>query len=195
MSPSCLLLVTVTCSHITSIMARRGYGPHFKVQTSVLVIFALLKLIFTTDIPPEDQTHREALFYSMRTTSIIGNVTSIELVKNELECAFMCLRNYPRSCLSFNFGGNLSNEMRICELSNSERALEPHRMQSRIGFDYFGVEKVVSKHYVKALILCFFFFFLASVIYCIIGYLQNWVNILLCELMFSWKQVLIGRFI
>ena len=112
MSPSCLLLVTAAFSHITSIMARRGYGPHFKVQTSVLVTFTLLKLIFTTDIPPDEQTHREALFYSMRTTSLMGNVTSIKLVKNELECAFMCLRNYPRSCLSFNFGGNLSSEMR-----------------------------------------------------------------------------------
>lgn len=62
------------------------------------------------------------------------------LVKDEMECAFMCFRHYPRDCLSFNFRRKSIGETHVCELSNSERALEPGRMQNCQGVDYFGVQ-------------------------------------------------------
>lgn len=126
-------------------MVDHGQNRHLKVQTLMSVTFTLLELIATTDAyaAADGQNQKEAMFYNIKTASLLGNVTMIKTVNDELDCAFMCLRNYPQNCLSFNFGGTSIDGKHTCELSNSERALEPHRMQSREGFDYFGVEKVV----------------------------------------------------
>ena len=64
----------------------------------------------------------------------------------------------------FNFGRTITlTKLHDCELSNSEGALKPHKMYSRRGFDYFGMESVVSfnrNRYIKAIplvLFCYFF--------------------------------------
>ena len=126
-------------------MVLRGHILEFRAKISVLVLFILLNMIFATANPNDNQIHKEVAFYRIRSTSLVGNVTLVKPVKREMDCALNCLRNYPQSCLSFNFGRDSIHKMPTCELSNSERALEPNRMQSRIGFDYLGVQKGVSK--------------------------------------------------
>lgn len=121
-------------------MVLRGYGLEFRAKISVLVLFIFFN-IFATANPNDNQNHKEVAFYRIRSTSLVGNVTLVKPVKREMDCALKCLRNYPQSCLSFNFGRDSIHKMPTCELSNSERALEPNRMQSRIGFDYLGVQK------------------------------------------------------
>ena len=125
-------------------MVLRGYGLEFRAKISVLVLFIFFN-IFATANPNDNQNHKEVAFYRIRSTSLVGNVTLVKPVKREMDCALKCLRNYPQSCLSFNFGRDSIHKMLTCELSNSERVLEPNRMQSRIGFDYLGVQKGVSK--------------------------------------------------
>lgn len=98
-------------------------------------------MIFAIANPNDNQIHKEVAFYRIRSTSLVGNITFIKPVKREMDCALKCLRNYPQSCLSFNFGRDSIHKTFTCELSNSERILEPNRMQSRTGFDYLGVEK------------------------------------------------------
>jgi len=111
-------------------------------QTSITLTLVLLEWIFATDGEFGDESQREVLFYSIKSASLIGKVTMTTLVKDELECAFMCFRHYPSDCLSFNFRRESIGETHVCELSNSERALEPDRMQNGPGFDYFGVQTV-----------------------------------------------------
>ncbi|CAH3113660.1 unnamed protein product [Pocillopora meandrina] len=122
-------------------MVPLGYGLEFRVKVSVLVLFILLSMKFATANSNNNQNHKEVAFYRIRSTSLVGNITLIKSVKREMDCALKCLRNYPQSCLSFNFGRDSIHKMLTCELSNSERVLEPNRMQSRIGFDYLGVQK------------------------------------------------------
>ena len=126
-------------------MVLRGYILEFRAKISVLVLFILLNMIFAIANPNDNQIHKEVAFYRIRSTSLVGNITFIKPVKREMDCALKCLRNYPQSCLSFNFGRDSIHKTFTCELSNSERILEPNRMQSRTGFDYLGVEKGVSK--------------------------------------------------
>ena len=130
-----------------------GYILEFRAKISVLVLFILLNMIFAIANPNDNQIHKEVAFYRIRSTSLVGNITFIKPVKREMDCALKCLRNYPQSCLSFNFGRDSIHKTFTCELSNSERILEPNRMQSRTGFDYLGVEKGVSK-------FIYFFFWL-----------------------------------
>ena len=113
--------------------------------SAILVIF---QLSVTTDASIADTDKQEALFYIIKTASLIGNVTMVKLTRNEFDCAFLCLRSHPHKCFSFNFGRNAVDDWQICELSNSERALEPHKMQGRREFDYFGMEHVVSDAWV-----------------------------------------------
>ena len=128
-------------------MARHGNERHLKIQTSITVTLVLLEWIFATDGEFADETQREVLFYSVKSASLIGKVTMTRLVKDEMECAFMCYRHYPRDCLSFNFRRKAIGDTHVCELSNSERALEPGRMQNGKGVDYFGVQTVVRKRF------------------------------------------------
>ena len=139
------MIANVPCYVLLSLnMVLLGYGLEFRVKVSVLVLFILLNMKFATANSNNNQNHKEVAFYRIRSTSLVGNITLIKSVKREMDCALKCLRNYPQSCLSFNFGRDSIHKMLTCELSNSERVLEPNRMQSRIGFDYLGVQKGVS---------------------------------------------------
>ena len=123
------------------------YGPLTQfsaVQLNSVVLFSFL-LAFITDPSDVDSHGDTAMFYSVKEASLIGNVTVVKQTTSEVECAFLCLRKYPGSCFSFNFGRTVTlTKLHDCELSNSERALKPHKMYSRRGFDYFGIESVVS---------------------------------------------------
>lgn len=74
----------------------------------------------------------------------MGNITKVEETKSGLDCAFLCLQMPQGSCLSFNFGRRATNGLHICELSNSERALEPHKLLNRTNFVYYGMKMSVS---------------------------------------------------
>ena len=128
-------------------MALHGNERRHKIQASITMTLVLLEWILAADGEFADETHREVMFYSIESASLIGKVTMTRLVKDEMECAFMCFRHYPRDCLSFNFRTTSIGETHICELSDSERALQPDRMQKRQEFDYFGVQTVVRKRF------------------------------------------------
>ena len=83
-------------------------------------------------------------FYKLSDKSLVGNVTATWKVKDCFHCAFLCLRRGPFACLSFNLGNNEGNGYHTCELSNSERYLEPLGMQERINFNYYGLTTEVS---------------------------------------------------
>lgn len=125
-------------------MTGKGRDRSTTSQALISMIVFVFQLSVTTDASTADEYKREARFYRVETASLIGNVTMVKLVKDQLDCAFLCLRFHPNNCFSFNFGLHTVDELHICELSDSERAVEPHKMQSRKGFDYFGMENVVS---------------------------------------------------
>ena len=108
------------------------------------VILLAFQFAVTSEASIASNDGQEAMFYSIQSASLIGNVTMVKLTRSELDCALSCLRTHPHDCFSFNYGQIAINELHTCELSNSERAIEPHKMQSRKGFDYFGMESVVS---------------------------------------------------
>ena len=81
---------------------------------------------------------RERKFYKLVDKSLLGNVTATKEVQDFLDCSFLCLQYGPFACLSFNFGRNGENGYHSCELSNSERYLEPHKIHDRPGVDYYG---------------------------------------------------------
>ena len=84
-------------------------------------------------------------FYKMAGKSLVGNVTATRKVKDFFDCSFLCLEHGPFACLSFNFASTNDDGFFTCELSNSERYLEPHRMQERRNYDYYGTTTEVSK--------------------------------------------------
>ena len=142
------------------------YGPLTQfsaVQLNSVVLFSFL-LAFIADPSDVDSHGHTAVFYRVKEASLIGNVTVVKQTTSDVECAFLCLRMYPGSCFSFNFGRTVTlTKLHDCELSNSEEALKPHKMYSRRGFDYFGMESVVSfnrNRYIKAIplvLFCYFF--------------------------------------
>ncbi|XP_078370351.1 uncharacterized protein LOC144654127 [Oculina patagonica] len=77
-------------------------------------------------------------FYILSNKSLVGNVTATKKVKNFFDCSFLCLEHGPFACLSFNFGTIEDNGYHNCELSNSERYLEPLRIHERLNYDYYG---------------------------------------------------------
>lgn len=151
------------------------YGPLTQfsaVQLNSVVLFSFL-LAFIADPSDVDSHGQTAMFYSVKEASLIGNVTVVKQTTSDVECAFLCLRMYPGSCFSFNFGRTVTlTKLHDCELSNSEGALKPHKMYSRRGFDYFGMESVVSfnrNRYIKAIplvLLCYFFNQVNEIINC-----------------------------
>lgn len=66
--------------------------------------------------------------------------------KGLLWLLFLCLEHGPSVCLSFNFGkaNDNDNDNYTCELSNSERYLEPERLEQRSSYDYYGTATEVS---------------------------------------------------
>lgn len=89
-------------------------------------------------------TTHERYFYRAEDKSLVGNVTVVKKVKDYFDCPFLCLQYGPFTCLSFNFGRNNYHGYHSCEISNSERYYEPHKIQERLGFDYYGTTYEVS---------------------------------------------------
>ena len=110
-----------------------------------LVMPVILRLCATTGAEDtNDQYERKVMFYSIQGASLVSNVTMVILARDALDCAFSCLRSHHLNrCFSFNFGLKADRGLHTCELSNSERALDPQKMQSRREFDYFGMQSVV----------------------------------------------------
>ena len=97
---------------------------------------ALLLLRFLT--LGQRYTKRERKLYKLDGKSLLGNVTAVRKVKDILDCSFLCLKYGPFACLSYNFERSNDNGFHSCELSSSERYLEPHKMQERNSYDYYG---------------------------------------------------------
>ncbi len=83
-------------------------------------------------------------FYKLSDKLLVGNVTTTRKVKDYFDCSFLCLEHGPFACLSFNFGNTEDNGYYTCELSNSERYLEPRSLQERLSYDYYGTTTEVS---------------------------------------------------
>ena len=109
---------------------------------SMLLLLQLLD--FDSEVSAARNKRKEALFYSIESASHVGNIIKVEKTKSGLDCAFLCLQMPQGSCLSFNFGRIAINGLHICELSNSERALEPHKLLNRTNFVYYGMKMSVS---------------------------------------------------
>ena len=77
-------------------------------------------------------------FYKMSSTSLVGKVTETQQVKDFFDCSFLCLERGPFVCLSFNLDKADDNGYYTCELSSSERYLEPQRIQQPSSYDYYG---------------------------------------------------------
>ena len=87
----------------------------------------------------------ERTHYKLEGKSLMGNVTEIRKVRDFFDCSFVCMEKGIPACLSFNIGRvSDDNSYYVCELSNSERYMEPERMQERISFDYYGTITEVS---------------------------------------------------
>ena len=86
---------------------------------------------------------RERTFYKMEGKSLVGNVTAVRQVKDFFDCSFLCTEYGQEACLSFNLERS-NNNVHTCELSNSEKYLEPQKMQNRSGYDYYGATLKVS---------------------------------------------------
>ena len=88
----------------------------------------------------------ERIFYKLEGKSLIGNVTEVRKVRDFFDCSIICMEKGVPACLSFNIGRVTDdNGYCQCELSNSERYMEPERMQARINFDYYGTTTEVSQ--------------------------------------------------
>ena len=88
----------------------------------------------------------ERIFYKLEGKSLIGNLTEVRKVRDFFDCSIICMEKGVPACLSFNIGRVTDdNGYCQCELSNSERYMEPERMQARINFDYYGTTTEVSQ--------------------------------------------------
>ena len=117
--------------------------PPFKsivVLTSMITILPFLGLGLR-------YTVRDREFYIMEGKSLVGNVTVVREVKELLDCSFLCLGFGRHACLSFNFEKNDGKGYHSCELSNSEKYFDPHKIQERPTFDYYGTTTKVSAIY------------------------------------------------
>ena len=113
---------------------------HFKfipVLTNWLLLLPFLTL-------SQRYTEQERKFYKLDGKSLLGNVTAVRDVKDFMDCSFLCLEYGPYACLSFNFERSNINGFHSCELSNSERYLEPHKIQERNSYDYYGTTTEVN---------------------------------------------------
>ena len=82
---------------------------------------------------------RERTFYKVDGKSLIGSVTAEMEVKDSFDCSHLCLKYGPVPCLSFNLERS-NNSFHTCELSSSEKYLEPQKMRRRLDYDYYGTE-------------------------------------------------------
>ena len=90
-------------------------------------------------------TTQDRKFYKLQSKSLLGNVTIVSQVKDHYDCSFMCVKYGHLTCLSFNFNTTVNEDgFHFCELSNSERYLEPQKTQEMPGNDYYGTATEVS---------------------------------------------------
>ena len=87
---------------------------------------------------------RERTFYKVDGKSLIGSVTAVMEVKDSFDCSYLCMQYGPVACLSFNLERS-NNSIHTCELSSSEKYLEPEKVQERTGYDYYGIEYDVGR--------------------------------------------------
>lgn len=84
-------------------------------------------------------------FYKLQDKSLVGNVTAVNEVKDFFDCSFLCLLYGPSACLSFHLNRTLNeNGLHFCEISNSERLLEPEKIKKTLHYDYYGTTFEVS---------------------------------------------------
>lgn len=127
------------------ICSKRRGNFNVKSLKPVMVIISILQLLASSMAVAQNENSHESVFYIADDASLTGNVTMVALSKDDLDCSLLCLRSpYPHNCFSFNFGRHKKNGLHTCELNNSEKILLPHRMQSRGGFDYYGMQRDVS---------------------------------------------------
>ena len=113
-------------------------------KTIIVLTCGVSKLLLGLGVSQPLGVH-DRIFYKLPNTSLVGNVKLATKVKDSLGCSFLCLEHGPFVCLSFNFGkDNESAGYYTCELSNSERYLEPHMMQEQSIYDYYGTTAEVS---------------------------------------------------
>ena len=102
------------------------------------------------------QLKRERTFYKIDGKSVLGNITAVGEAKDLIECSFQCIKFGPVPCLSFNLERSNRN-VRICELSNTDKYLEPQKIHERPRYDYYGTEFQVSwqkPHYLAFILGC-----------------------------------------
>ena len=114
------------------------------VAKSVFVLTTYLFTICPVLVLAQHLNTRDRQFYKMSNKSLVGNVTETQEVEDFFDCSFLCLEHGPFVCLSFNFGKASDNGYYTCELSNSERYLEPQRIQQQSSYDYYGTTAEVS---------------------------------------------------
>ena len=108
------------------------FGYHIAVLPNFLLgIFPFLSL-------GQHSIRQGRQFYKLVDSYLVGNTTSTRHVEDYFDCSFLCLEHEPFACLSFNMARNSDNGYHTCELSSSERYLEPQRIEERLGYDYYG---------------------------------------------------------
>ena len=90
-------------------------------------------------------TIKKRTFYTLKGKRFIGNVTAVRKVEDLLDCSFLCLEFGPSACLSFNFAKRSDDGFHSCELCNSEKYFEPHKLQDRPSHNYYGTTEEVSR--------------------------------------------------
>ena len=102
------------------------FGYHIAVLPNFLLgIFPFLSLA-------QHSIRQGRQFYKLVDSYLVGNTTSTRHVEDYFDCS------EPFACLSFNIARNSDNGYHTCELSSSERYLEPQRIEERLGSDYYG---------------------------------------------------------
>ena len=116
---------------------------------SIVVLTTWLLVICPFRVFAQHLNMPDRRFYKMSNTSLVGKVTETQQVEDHFDCSFLCLEHGPFACLSFNLGKANDNGYYTCELSNSERYLEPQRIQQPSSYDYYGITVEVSCEYIS----------------------------------------------
>ena len=111
-------------------------------KTTILPLF-LVAMITPLGFA-QHQIKHEREFYKVVDMVLVGDLTTTRKVKELFECAFHCLNHGPVACLSFNIANTALDGFYTCELSSSERVLDPQRMQGNINFNYYGTSTEVN---------------------------------------------------
>ena len=114
---------------------------------SIVVLTTCLVAIFPLLGFAQHLIAHDRRFYKIADASLVGSVTATRKVKDFFDCSFLCLQDdhVPISCVSFNLCKvSDSNGYYTCELSSSERHLEPDKLQETPDYDYYGATAEVS---------------------------------------------------